>query len=367
MRSQHPRRTMAALAGATVLAAASVAEAAPRCRFPGPFTRVGTVAQTASGGPLSPYRIAADPSVIRRGDRYEMWFTNANSRQRGGIARAQSADGLVWTVWRDPVRPDPVMDLVLPPPDNDWDSPGLENASVLVGPDGVYRMYYTGNRRPDGSLTFGIGLATSPDGVRWTRHGPPVLEAMHAWEQPACTAPGACRQGGVLEPSVLFDARARLYRMWYVGLGEPADGFRTFRVGHATSTDGVTWNRLPNPVFALGPSGAWDEIWASHVNVVADAAQGYHMFYFGSALRDYRDGIEMQRGAIGHAWSADGIRWERNPANPILAPREGQPDSWTLGGPTALVEPGRIRLWYFGGRTTGLTSDIILAEAACGP
>jgi len=350
-----------------VAAEVSSAAAAPRCRFPGNWVRAPLPVRTTAGGPLSPLGIAADPSVLRRGTRYEMWFTNADSQRRTGIARADSADGLAWTVWRAPSAPDPVMDLVMAAPPNAWDSPGLETASVLVGPDGVYRMYYTGNRPPDGSINYAIGMATSPDGVRWTRHPVPVLEPVAAWERPICATPSSCRQGGVLEPSVLFDAAAGLYRMWYVGLGEPADSFRTYRIGHATSRDGITWTRLPAPVFALGASGSWDEMWTSHVNVVADPGGGYHMFYFGSAPRDYREGAEMQRGAIGHAFSEDGIRWERNPGNPILSPRAGQPDAWTLGGPSAIVEEGRIRLWFFGNPTSGLASEIQLAEASCGP
>jgi hypothetical protein len=354
------------LAVLLVVAEVATAVAAPRCRFPDTWVRAPLPLRTTAGRPLSPLGIAADPSVLRRGARYEMWFTNADSRHRTGIARAESADGLAWTVWRAPSAPDPVMDLVLAAPPNAWDSPGLETAHVLVGPDGLYRMYYTGNRTPEGSVTFAIGMATSPDGVRWTRRATPVLEPVAAWERPICTTPSSCRQGGVLEPSVLFDAAAGLYRMWYVGLGEPVNSFRTYRIGYATSADGITWTRLPAPVFALGTPGAWDEMWTSHVNVVADPGGGYHMFYFGSALRDYVEGAEMQRGAIGHAFSEDGIRWERNPRNPILVPRSGQADAWTLGGPSAIVEDGRIRLWFFGNPTSGLASEIQLAEASCG-
>ncbi len=346
------------------------AVAAPQCRFPDRWTRIDPPARTPQGGPLSPLRIAADPSVLRRGNQYEMWFTNADSRQRTGFARAVSTDGRVWTVWQSPANRDAVMDLVLAAPADSWDAPGLETANVLVGPDGTYRLYYSGNRVPQGSVTYAIGLATSPDGIRWTRRATPVLEAANDWERPLCrnpADPGTCTMGGVLEPSVLHDATAGIYRMWYVGLGEPSNSFRTYRIGHATSPDGINWTRRPQPVFTLGARGRWDEMWTSHVNVVADPGGGYHMFYFGSAPSDYRDGIEMQRGAIGHAYSSDGIVWERNPGNPILSPRAGEADAWTLGGPSAVVENGRIRVWYFGNRTSGLASDIILAEAPCGP
>ncbi len=344
----------------------------PQCRFPSPFARVGPpIHSTAGGKPLSPLQIVADPSVVRLGpNQYRMWFTNADSRNRTGIARADSTDGLSFTAWRDPLARDPIMDLAMVPPGNGWDAPGAETANVMRGPDGLWRMYYSGNRTPEGSITYGIGLATSADGIRWTRRDQPVLEGESDWERPLCTNPAdpsTCRMGGVLEPSVLFDPAMGRYRMWYVGLGEPTGSFRSYRIGHAMSVDGVAWQRSPQPVFPLGARGAWDEMWTSHVNVVADPKVGFHMFYFGSAPADHRDGVEIQRGSIGHAYSSDGLIWARNPANPILSPRPGGPDAWSVGGPTALVEGNRLRLWYFGSPTGGLVSQVILAEAACGP
>ena len=161
-------RRLAALLLAPLLAIqATSAAAQPRCRFPGPFTRLEPPARLADGGPLVPIRIAADPSVIRRDGRYLMYFTTAGSSRVSGIARAESTDGRIWSVWRSPVRPDPLTDLVLPTPPDVWEAPGIETANVLVGPDGVWRMYYTGNRPPQGSATYAIGLATSPDGIAW--------------------------------------------------------------------------------------------------------------------------------------------------------------------------------------------------------
>jgi hypothetical protein len=131
--------------------------------------------------------------------------------------------------------------------------------------------------------------------------------------------------------------------------------------------DGIRWSRSPEPVLELGRPGSWDAMWTSHVNVIADPKAGFHMFYFGSAPGAYRDGVEIQRGALRHAYSPDGLRWERDPANPILRPRSGKIDAWSLGGPTVLAEDGKLRLWYFGSPTSGLESNVVLAEAPCRP
>jgi predicted GH43/DUF377 family glycosyl hydrolase len=342
----------------------------PLCRFPGPWIRLADPIRSTAGTHLSPLQIAADPSILRDGDRYRLWFTNADSRGRTGIATAESSDGETWTTWSKPSAPDSVMDLVLTSEPGAWDAPGIETAHVMRTPNGRYRMYYSGNRVPEGSVTYAIGMAESDDGLRWTRHGGPVLEPLYDWERPLCRNPQdprACVQGGVLEPSVLYDPTERLYRMWYVGLGEKRGSFRTYRIGYATSSDGISWERNPEPVLELGRKDSWDAMWTSHVHVVADPKAGYHLFYFGSAPKDYKEGVEIQRGAIGHAYSLDGRRWQRNPANPILAPRPEQIDAWSLGGPAVLAEGSKLRMWYFASPGSGLVSNIVVAEAPCGP
>ena len=344
--------------------------AEPQCRFPGPWARIADPIHSSAGTHLSPLKIAADPSVLRDRNGYRMWFTNADSNGRTGIAVADSIDGVTWTTWKKPSGADPVIDLVLTSKPGEWDAPGIETAHVLRTPEGRYRMYYSGNGVPEGSVTYAIGMAESDDGVHWVRNGAPVLEPIHDWERPMCASQQdalTCIQGGVLEPSVLYDPNANLYRMWYVGLGEKRGSFRTYRIGYAASADGKNWEREAAPVLEVGAKGQWDEMWTSHVNVVADPKAGYHMFYFGSAPKDYKEGAEIQRGAIGHAYSADGRVWQRNPANPILAPRAGKVDASSLGGPAVVVEQGKLRMWYFASPGSGLVSDIVLAEAPCGP
>lgn len=190
--------------------------------------------------------------------------------------------------------------------------------------NGRFRMWFTtGVSEKD----WGLACAESADGVEWQLRMKP---------------------GGVLEPCVLYDAKEKIYRMWYAGVGTKTDDILTFRIGYATSADGLDWKRHAEPVFDRGGAGSWEEVCASHPHGVADPKGGYHLFYYASKLSDWRDGIEMQKGHIGHAWSADGITWERNPANPIVSPRDGKWDAWTVGGPSALIKDGEFWLWYMG-------------------
>ena len=64
---------------------------------------------------------------------------------------------------------------------------------------------------------------------------------------------GTWDDAAVLNPAVLFDGTR--YQMWYTGY----DG-STKRIGYATSTDGIVWEKHPdNPVLDLGTSGTWDD------------------------------------------------------------------------------------------------------------
>jgi hypothetical protein len=87
-------------------------------------------------------------------------------------------------------------------------------------------------------VTYAIGMAESDDGMHWRRHGTPLLEPIYDWERLLCRLPNnplSCTQGGVPEPSRIYDADAKLHRMWDIGLGEKRGSFRTYRIGYATS------------------------------------------------------------------------------------------------------------------------------------
>jgi hypothetical protein len=324
--------------------------------FPATWKRVADPIKANNGKHLSPYQIAPDTTVVRQGGKYCLYFTGTDSRERVGFAAAYSTDGLNWTTHKKQVKPDPVLDLVLAPAPV-WGVTALETASAMKTPAGQYRLYYTEDLRPNG-LTYAIGLATSSDGLTWNRCGTgPIFKPLRSWEQPANGI------GGVLEPSVIYDSKARLYKMWYVACGI-RNGVHSYCVGYATSPNGVnSWTRYDKPVLERGGPGAWDELWVSHANVVADPAGGYHMFYHGTAANEYVEGAVIQPGCIGHAFSHDGIRWYRNPNNPIIRRRAGKFDAWACAGPTAIFVNGKLRVYYSGFPTSDLPSNVGVVEA----
>lgn len=105
------------------------------------------------------------------------------------------------------------------------------------------------------------------------------------------------------------------------------------------SDDGVHWSG-PRIALEPEPANAWerDDVNRPHVLEVDGR---WYMWYTGQNR-------ERQSGAIGLATSADGLRWERAGAGPVLEPAGGWEKS-SLMCPHVLHEQGRFRMWYSGG------------------
>ncbi len=352
-----------AVASAPFDGAAPDADAAvSSCGDPTGWARAsGDPLHLPDGGNLNGPGYLSDPSVLSYDGGFQIWFTSSPAELLR-TAYAESADGIVV---------DRVVDPVLAPTPGGWDQNGIETPSVARSPSGPYVLLYTGDEAGLGQ--FAIGLATSNDGIHWTKHDGPVLPPMLGWES-ACLDPPACSMlaGGTLEPSILYDAARSLYELWYVGWGT-LGSVTTYRMGYATSPDAVTWTRYPTPVFEPGSAGQWDENLVSQVNVTRDGSGLYHLFYFGStnaqtATCGCMACCALQAGEIGHATSTDGVNWVRDPLNPILRPEPDGWESWTLGGPSALAQGSQMWVWYFGTQAKqSYASHLGLALATCAP
>ena len=270
-----------------------------------------------------------------------MWFTSVTDGKLA-ISMAESNDGMTWNN---------IQEGVLKSGPN-WDKIGVETVSVIKDPQSKYRMYYSSSLK-DGN-DFAIGLATGNDRKSWNKKDLPLFESKNEWEKGD--------PNGVLEPAVVYDSAEKIYKMWYNGLGTK-DGKIAFRIGYATSEDGITWKRLEQSVLEPGAEGQWDDVLVSHVNVVK-SLDGYHMFYFG--VSDWDDSVAFQKGAIGHAYSKDGINWQKDPNNPVIKPRADTWDKWTVGGPSAIISDGAMWIWYFGNhKNNSYEGRIGLIKATC--
>ena len=217
----------------------------------------------------------ANPSVLVGQANYKMWYAGHDGSTKR-IGHATSPDGIVWI--KHPCNP--VLNLGA---GGTWDDGVVADPSVLF--DGTeYKMWYRGG---DG-LHLRIGLATSPDGITWTKYpGNPVLDLGLA---------GSWDDYHVKYPSVLFDGIE--YKMFNEGFDGSA-----YKIGLATSQDGVVWTKHPdNPVLDLGPPGEWDDDEGIGVPSVLFDGTEYKMWYNGSDGSNWRIGYAI---SLHDCWDLD--------------------------------------------------------------
>lgn len=141
--------------------------------------------------------------------------------------------------------------------------------------------------------------------------------------------------------------------LWYAG--KPTNNDTIWRIGLATSTDGVHFVRHPqNPVLAEGPPGTFDAAGVNQPTVIYDERRGlYRMWYEG---RDF-----FGNTSIGYAVSPDGVTWHRSPQNPVISGEEL--GFVTVGGPEVVLDPdGRLRMWLHATTATEFHRAIYVLE-----
>lgn len=161
-----------------------------------------------------------------------LYFYTWNSRSfRSGkseIGRATASD---------PQGPWTVDDTAILSPDDDegWDNDTITAPLVLKTGEG-YVMYYEGGA--EGSMERGIGMATSTDGIEWTKSdNNPILTITEDWEG-----------NRVHQPRVIQtdEGWLMLYR------AEDTNARNAMTLGLATSDDGVDWTKSDkNPILTM--------------------------------------------------------------------------------------------------------------------
>ncbi|MEO2034156.1 MAG: hypothetical protein ABGZ35_18940 [Planctomycetaceae bacterium] len=269
-----------------------------------------------------------------------------------------------------------------------WEAGGVLHVAVCQA-DGVFYMYYTALAKP-GYAYRSIGLATSTNGINWQRKPTAVLAKGPAHE---------FDDVHVHMPSVLYDAGSKQFRMWYVGY----QNNRGNTIGYAESSDGISWNKkgqvlsfggpntfdcgslrepsvlydpktklfklwyngtLPNQHY--GPTGyavSEDGINWGRVNTINGDQErfiGIHVV----RLDDCYHGWYGTGPDIGYAHSVDGLRWAW-PKPEVVLTRGTTFDSRYLQAPVVIVDraANKIRVWYNGAQGTDEVLTVGYAEA----
>ncbi len=129
------------------------------------------------------------------------------------------------------------------------------------------------------------------------------------------------------------------YHAFYSG---SRDGV-VFKIGHATCSDGIAWERdANNPILDIGGVGTWDHYAVSSPCVWYESST-FYMLYAG----------ESAAGAwsIGLATSPDGTApWTKSGSNPVMAPTGAAWDSvFVVPGTMMLKEGSTYYFYYWGG------------------
>ncbi|NLG24260.1 MAG: family 43 glycosylhydrolase [Clostridiales bacterium] len=254
-----------------------------------------------------------DVYVTEDGAGYRMYFS---WRNRKSLAVTESADGIRWS---------PPRVILEPRLDSGWED-DLNRNCVVKREDG-YHMWYTGQARGHSW----IGYATSADGYHFRR----------ADDQPVLFSERPFEGESVMNPCVLWDEAAGLWRMWY----SAGETYEPNVIAYADSPDGVNWRKLPaNPVFVAAGNLPHEHERVGGCQIFRRDGW-YYLLYIG-----YED-IDTARICL--ARSPDGItRWQRHPQNPILSPSAGEWDEHACYKPSAVWQPENRRwlLWYNGRR-----------------
>ena len=164
----------------------------------------------------------------------------------------------------------------------------------ISGDSDKYYMWYTGV--PENEYAQRIYLATSSDGLNWTKEPAPVLDL---------GAPGSFDSRQLGKPTVVYDHSniAAPFRMWYAGEGDTGGS-----IGYATSLNGRVWTKYiapgatePAPVFGPGKIGTADSYRVTHPCVLIDNGV-YYMWYTADDSNNKR---------VAYATSTDGVIWQR--------------------------------------------------------
>jgi len=178
------------------------------------------------------------------------------------------------------------------------------------------------------------------NGGDWVKYsGNPVLSPT---PMVLTTTPGSWDSAYAVSPRVSYDGT--VYRMWYNGGN--ISGF--VGIGYANSTNAVTWVKHSGPVLITGPKGAWDSALVSLGSVLWNGTL-FLMWYRGS------NSTTNQAGAVGLAYSKDGITRMKSARNPVLSGTDI--DQGYIASPYVIKTELTYTMWYVGRNASSTRSS----------
>jgi len=219
-----------------------------------------------------------------------------------------------------------------------FDEHGIFPMNVCHYKSKIYAYTCGWSRRVSVSVDTAIGLAISEDnGLTFQKIGDgPVLSA------------------SVHEPFLVGDGFVKVindvFHMWYIfGIGWKhyngnSEPDRTYKIGHATSNDGIYWNKEEAIQIIDDKLG---ESESQALPTVVKIDDQYHMFFCYRYSSDFRKNIH--RGyRIGHAYSDNLEQWTRDDKSLTLDQSPNEWDSEMQCYPNVFTHNDNVYLLYNG-------------------
>ena len=227
---------------------------------------------------------------------YQMWYAgipDGNGGDNFGMGYAISPDGTEW----DSNAGNPLLD---PPGSTSWDHSMMDAMQVVWDPNtDQYVMIYQGYNLDNTPSTWGLGVATSTDGLEWTRlpYNPVVDFAGGDFNDPSWCWPLGLTLGQVAG-----------YTGYVAGSKDFSQKCEIFPIN---ASDVTNWTPSTNPVYSAGPNGSFDD--EGFVSVAIAELDGVqYMFYAGfSDWEEFGTYRTTQNHSLGWATSLDGKNWSR--------------------------------------------------------
>lgn len=153
------------------------------------------------------------------------------------IGHATSTDLMRWTDHGQ------IFDVGAP---GSFDASATWTGSVIRGPDGLWRMFYTGSRflsADSGANIETVGMATSQDLFTWTKSAEPVCSADPRWYETLGTS--SWPEEAWRDPWVFYNPADGLWHMLITARSNRGDDLDRGVIGHAVSSDLTDWQVQP--------------------------------------------------------------------------------------------------------------------------
>lgn len=274
-----------------------------------------------------PYSLVGDPSVMRDGDIYRMFYNCFETTRKGGaVCQATSTDGFTWN---DVPVSGSQPGLMIAARKGKWDD--THETPLAIKYKGEYLLYFSGYRNKGGffkSFPAFLGLAVSRNGVNFERVGDePILKGTPGgWDSDAVFSPSIVEHEGqlvMLYTGYCFDTCKREPGVYLMA---------------ATSTNGRDWVKRERPVLSKADLPQTKD-GAAEADLVKGPDGRFYLFM--SLLYDKGHDIGLASAPTPYG------PWEVAPS-PIVKGSAGKFDDHGPIAPSVLIEDRKVRMWYHG-------------------